>query len=428
MTGWIDIINFAMSFAGLSLALLGLMLACTIQSRDKWTRNYFMIFFSIITVYVAFSLISQITFALPYEQLAPVSRLALFLESLCSSVLLLLLTAHLLHLLGSDWRKSTLFRIAFAIWLIYAALLIFTQFTRVIYFISPDNVYWRGPFYPALLLPPLAIMLLNLMLLITGWRHLVPTYRISFAVYILIPAISMVIQIYFYGLLMIVLGTVLAALVMFASILNYQAEQQIRQSEQIMQQKIDIQLLQMRPHFIYNTLMSIYYLCDEDTKKAKSVIHDFTTYLQKNFRALSLNSLISFDEELEHASAYLAVEKARYEDSLFISFDTPCTLFRLPPLTLQPIVENAVKHGLEPGISELHIYVRTHTDDKGSYITVENDGSDFEPANDNEPHIGIENTRQRLEMMCGGTLTVTPRDGGGAVVTIFVPRSCKKPL
>ncbi|MBR0537308.1 MAG: hypothetical protein IJK40_04090, partial [Clostridia bacterium] len=91
-----------------------------------------------------------------------------------------------------------------------------------------------------------------------------------------------------------------------------------------------------------------------------------------------------------------------------------------------PLVENAVKHGLDPDGEPLHICVRTRQTNSGSEITVENDGPDFDPANDNEPHIALNNIRQRLEMMCGGKLEIAPRPGGGTVVTVTIPGETKR--
>ena len=102
----------------------------------------------------------------------------------------------------------------------------------------------------------------------------------------------------------------------------------------------------MRPHFICNSMMSIYSLCRRDPEKARQVILEFTSYLRKNFAAIASEETIPFTEELDHNRAYLAVEQAQFEYSLFVDFDTSETLFRLPPLTLQPIVENAVVHGM----------------------------------------------------------------------------------
>ena len=178
----------------------------------------------------------------------------------------------------------------------------------------------------------------------------------------------------------------------------------------------------MRPHFIYNTMMSIYYLCDQNPQKAQQVTLDFTTYLRKNFNAIASDDTITFSEELEHTCAYLAVEQAQHDDNLFVEYDTPHTLFRVPTLTLQPIVENAVKHGMNPDAAEpLHISIKTEKTDSGNEIIVEDNGPGFKPADNKEPHIALANIRERLSLMCGGTMEITSLETGGTRVTIRIP-------
>jgi len=182
-------------------------------------------------------------------------------------------------------------------------------------------------------------------------------------------------------------------------------------------------VLQMRPHFIYKAMMSIYYLCAKDSKKAQQVTLDFTTYLRKNFTAIVSEDTIPFSDELEHTRAYLALEQVQFEDSLFVDYDTPHKDFRLPPLTLQPIVENAIKHSMDPEYAPLRICICTRKIDSGSEIVVEDNGPGFAPVDDNfEPYIALANICNRLEMMCGGKMTIrSRRKGGGTVVNVIIP-------
>lgn len=117
-------------------------------------------------------------------------------------------------------------------------------------------------------------------------------------------------------LMIIVLGVCVSALSMFAIILHEQIESYVVQQREIAQQRASIMVLQMRPHFIYNAMMSIYYLCAKDSKKAQQVTLDFTTYLRKNFNAIASENTIPFSDELTHTRAYLAVEQVQFEDSL----------------------------------------------------------------------------------------------------------------
>ena len=234
--------------------------------------------------------------------------------------------------------------------------------------------------------------------------------------------VAIVIHMFINVELFVVFGMALFAIVMFGLILSDNMEQYARQQQEIAHQRANVMVLQMRPHFIYNTMMTIYCLCKQDADKARQVTLDFTNYLQNNFSEIASENPVPFSDELKHTQAYLAVEQAQHEDNLFTEFDTPHTLFRVPPLTLQPLVENAVKHGMKLEGDPLHIYVKTRKTNSGSEIVVENDGPDFTATDNDEPHIALNNIRQRLKMMCRGKLEIAPRDGGGTVVTVFIPQ------
>lgn len=194
------------------------------------------------------------------------------------------------------------------------------------------------------------------------------------------------------------------------------------QKEEAAQERARAAVLQMRPHFIHNTLTSIYYLIAKDPERARKTTLDFSRYLQNNFEAVAEDGTIPFEKELEHTRAYLAVEQACYEGQVFVEFDTPNTSFNVPPLTLQPIVENAVKHGMDPDLKPLQVTVATRDLERGVQITVEDNGPGFTPPDEEEPHFALDNVRERLRAQCGGTLEIGARDVGGTRVTIFVPQ------
>jgi len=193
------------------------------------------------------------------------------------------------------------------------------------------------------------------------------------------------------------------------------------QKEEVAQERARVAVLQMRPHFIYNTLASIYYLIAKDSEKARRTTLEFSRYLQNNFEAIAKEGTVPFEKELEHTRAYLAVEQACYEGRVFVEFDTPVTSFNVPPLTLQPIVENAVKHGMDPDSEPLQVFVATRDLGHGVQIIVEDNGPGFTPPDEKEWHFALTNVRERLKAQCGGTLEIGTREAGGARVTIFVP-------
>lgn len=419
MGNGLHLINLSIGISGMTLTALGLLVTAFYRPLDRATRRYFSCFFSILVVYTATIFVTQAVGDRPETR--PILKAGLFLESLSSSMLMPVLTVYLLHLCGEDRRTSRLYRVTMGIWLAYVALLVYTQFSETIYYYDPDGIYHRGPLYPILLAPPVLIMLVNLVALRRRRVWLTPKQHTALLVYLLVPALGMLVQMFFYGVLAIALGTVVAALVMLVFLLSDQQEQFVRQVEENAQKAFDIRILQMRPHFIYNALTSIYYITEADPEKGLGVLRDFTVYLRRVFGNVTQREPIPFEEELEHTRAYLSVEQARFEGQLAVVLDTPHTGFRLPPLTLQPIVENAVKHGMDPETELLTIVVRTRAVNGGSEITVENDGADFTPPLEGEEGVGLASTEARLRRMCKGTLKIESRDGGGTVVKLWIP-------
>ena len=411
----IDLANFAISVSSLVISLLGLLLMVFFRRFKLESRSLFLIFYSLLIGYTASTLVSELSGSVL------LSRISLFLSSLFPILLILPIYLYLLRCAGKTRRNNLMSHMIVVLMGVYLALLVYTQFTTDIYYFTPDNVYHRGPLYLLLLIPPVLLLAMNLIEVYRCRSALTRRQRTAFLIYCLIPLVSMVIQMCFYGLLMIVLGVSASVLFMSAFHLIDQAEQYRRQVQENARQRASILVLQMRPHFIYNTLLSIYYLCKTDPGKAQQVILDFSSYLKKNFTAIASEDSVPFTEELEHTRAYLAVEKARHEDKLFVEFDTPVTMFRLPPLTLQPIVENAVKYGVSPGLDPLHLSIITRESGEGITLLVEDTGPGYTAPEDDKPHIALDNIRQRLKITCGGTLNIEPLEEGGTRVTVFLP-------
>ena len=179
-------------------------------------------------------------------------------------------------------------------------------------------------------------MFLNLIALIRRRNKLHAKYFIAFMIHLIPLTVTLLIfsTTIIETTLLVVLGLCISTLAMFAIILYEQIESYIGQQREIAHQRASIMVLQMRPHFIYNAMMSIYYLCAQNPQKAQQVTLDFTTYLRKNFTAIASEEPVPFSDELEHTRAYLAIEQVQFEDSLLVEYDTPHKNFRLPPLTL----------------------------------------------------------------------------------------------
>jgi signal transduction histidine kinase len=426
VSDWSNYIWFSIVGAALMLSVLVVWFSAAIPGMDRWNRRFFRSYFIVFIL----CCISCLTGIALYYYHAPeaVAFSVVILECLLLSLPLPMLTVYLLHYCGENMRSGRILKAVIALWFVYFFILASSLFIEGFLYAMPDGQYYRGPLYPLLPLPLIAILLINLTGTIHHRKRLDRKVFLSFLFAMVPTTIAMIMQLFVDVTLFIDISYVFSGLAMYRFVLADQIEQDLSrqreiadQQREIARQRASIMVLQMRPHFIYNTLSSIYCLCSQDPEKAQQVVMDFTTYLRKNFAGIASAAPIPFTSELEHTRAYLEVEQAQYAKSLFVNYDTPHTLFRIPPLTLQPIVENAVKHGRNPDSGPLHISIRTRKTDNGSEITVSDDGRGFDPDINGDPGIALDNIRQRLEMMCGGSLAITPRDGGGTIVKITIP-------
>ena len=417
MNNWVNVLNFSIPVAGLMIVMFGLVTTVSSRYSDKATRRFLLQIFVILAFYLGANLLSVASELFLGKAL--LTQTAIFFESLFSSILMPVLALYMMKRCGETSRSWVMYVIDI-IWIGYFALLTYAQMTKTIYYVSPDNVYHRGPYYPVLLVPPALIMLIILIALIRRRDKLTRRQFKAFMSYIAIPVIAIGLQMFNYGIHFIVLGTAIATGIMMMILLTDQADQAARQQKKIADQQANLMVLQMRPHFIYNTMMSIYYLIAEDPHRAQKVLMDFSTYLRKNFTAMSKDEPIPFTEELEHAKAYLAVEQVRFEEKLYVEYDTPYTDFTLPPLTLQPLVENSVKHGVDPELDPLTIFVSTEKTDTGYDVIVADTGPGFGSSGKTAGNrVALSNLQERLGRY-GHSLTISDREGGGSVVAIHV--------
>jgi len=141
--------------------------------------------------------------------------------------------------------------------------------------------------------------------------------------------------------------------------------------------------------------------------------------LRGNLESLSINNLIPFEKELRHVKTYLSLEKKRFGDRIEIVYDIRADDFSIPVLTLQPIVENAVRHGITKNEDGGKVVIKSEENDNEVIITVTDDGVGFDTDRKRDSRcVGIENVRSRLTKMCEGSLDIKSKPGDGTVAVI----------
>lgn len=212
----------------------------------------------------------------------------------------------------------------------------------------------------------------------------------------------------------------ISALVVFPKSIRAGLREKEMQAE-LEKSKTAIMFSQIQPHFLYNSLGAIRELCRQDPEEARNALGTFITYLRGNMDSIQREHTIHFSKELQHISAYLELEKLRFEDDLNIIFDIQEMDFFIPSLTVQPLVENAVKHGIcgreQGGTLTLH----THREDDRIIVQIKDDGVGFD-VNDleNIAHVGLGNVKNRLKYMVGGELKIESKPDVGTIVTITI--------
>ena len=234
---------------------------------------------------------------------------------------------------------------------------------------------------------------------------------------------------------LVIYAIVITILFIGALVMAYRTRLKRSEKEEIEQKQLEVMVSQIKPHFVYNVLNTIYYLCEKDPEQAQHAIETFSDYLRENLDTINADSAIPFSQELKHMKNYLELEKLRFGDDLVIEYDIQTKDFCLPALSVQPIVENAVKHGIRASEDGGFVRIKTAEDASSYIVTVQDSGVGYDPhyklkgekkKDGGKSHVGIANTRERLRLMCNGTLDISTRVGEGTSAVIRIPKEAKK--
>src|SRR5215472_7074485 len=182
---------------------------------------------------------------------------------------------------------------------------------------------------------------------------------------------------------------------------------------------------QLNPHFLFNCMNSPRELIDEDSDRAKQVVSRLSDLLRYALRADRVET-VSLKEELRAVEYYLSLEKVRFEERLRVNFDIdPTTLeAKLPPMLLQTLAENGVKHGIAQLPAGGNLSIVAHVLDGSLRISVTNSGT-LSRATDGSSGVGLENARERLRLIYGdsASLKVTPLGDANVCAAVVIPVS-----
>ena len=329
------------------------------------------------------------------------------------------------------------------IWIVYVLLgiavigLICTPFTGWYYTINEAHVYKRGRLF--IFSMPLG----GIALLIGVWKSFHERKRLENYVYLslasifALPILGLIIQMRAYGISFMNLGTTVSAMILFFTY-EYRSRKMREEQEQMLAlSRAYLLNSQIKPHFLFNSLAVIQALIDEDTDTAREAIGHLSQFLRKGLNLKVSENTIPLKEEIDYVKDYMYLEQLRFGDKVNILYDIPDHLsMRLPFLSIQPLVENAVRHGLRKKMEGGTIIVRARETEDGYTISVIDDGAGFDveeararalKGETSGNGVGVHNVEERIHLMCNGTMTMESTPGVGTTVVLRIPKAPKVP-
>ena len=315
-----------------------------------------------------------------------------------------------------------------------AMALIVNCFNPFFYYFDAHNRYHRAGGYYPLLTVGIIVDITDMVFLFKNRREFSREGFLSMGSYILLPGISMIILMFYYGISLVNLSVMVSMIYMTIVTYREHYEEMLRDEQELSRLKQKILISQIGPHFIYNSLSTIRHLCRTAPSEAIAAIDEFSAYLRTDIEALKTDKCVPFEEETENVRNYLALEKRRFGKRVNVVWQIHEKDFEIPAMSLQPIVENAVKHGITKRKEGGTVTITSEKTETGDIIiTVKDNGVGFDYDGQTEydsehSHIGIDNVRNRLELMCGGNLSVKGiKDiGTNAVITIPAKQDKKR--
>ncbi|MBR1736931.1 MAG: histidine kinase [Firmicutes bacterium] len=313
-------------------------------------------------------------------------------------------------------------------------LTVVSQFTNLLYYFDENNYYHRTKYHFLNLLTIILGLCGCMCLIVKKRRQMGKTHYFTFLFIVLAMLFSLVWLVSHYGIAFGNIAATISVMYIFTVHISERSAQFQKQQEKILRQKLEIEesktaLLSeiIKLHLINNSLALIMELCYEDSEKAAKTVESLSKYLHTGMAAMEKRTLLSLKEELNLLDNYLYIEQQRFPGIITVHKKINIWGILLPPMTIQPVVENAIRHGIRKRNTAGNIYISCDETKSEYIITVEDDGAGFDvnklKEENNELHIGLDNVKKRLAFMVKGKLEIESVIGKGTKVTIHIPKS-----
>ena len=426
MNGPIYYINIISDFYGIGVCIVGIIIVFVWGSMIGNIRTSTAIAFAMNIVAIVSNLITVFLIGLDMPYVLPILVIMKYIEFSSWYFMAFVFAQYVIDRLSSVGYNT---RFKWAVWgyiLLVDLLLVVAQFNGMYYYFDANNFYHRGKLYPLSQALSLSVLLISAALMVRHHKK-IPAFEVI--LYLVVFAMSftaIMLQIFIDDIPFISIALTFAMVLLFVMVLLMQVRSKNKSEHELAAMQLLLAESQIQPHFLYNSLNAIKQLCKENPMSAAAAIDDFSAYLRGNMDSLSTDHCIPLDTEIKHVQHYFALEKRRFGAKVDLIFELEAEDFELPPLTVQPLVENAVKYGVMQKTEGVTVKVRSYSDDIGCYVEISDNGNGFDTEaykSDGKKHLGLAMVGERLKTMAHGRLDIKSTIGEGSVITVFVPRS-----
>lgn len=411
-----------------ALFITGLLMLSSLMTQDRHDKSS-RIFYLMLSANAAALVCDLITWVWEGPHYTVLMYTANFFVFSLGYVMTALFTAYLKCFISRKLKFDKYLILLEYLLAIISVLLVVVSLFNGMYFYVQDGRLVSGPLAELSIILSLVMIFGDMVMIFAHRSELGIKNTTVFLSYGILPVIAFFIQLSGTELTITWLASTLTMLLIYLMIhIEYVRKLDRSQTElsenkvRLSQSQSALMLSQIQPHFLYNSLTVIDQLIKTDPTLAREALAEFSTYLRCNLSSLRRNELIPFSDELKHIRAYLSLEEMRFGELLHVSYNIEADDFYVPSLSIQPLVENAVNHGLsdkEDG-GTVKLSVRSYND--RYEITVSDDGMGFYPGEYKHggTHMGLENIRTRLAALGAGELKVHSQVNAGTTATVII--------
>ena len=421
------VMNLIIAVIGCAVCILSLFFIAFGIKRDTETATimlFLFIFLLVRNLCVAFLQLTQGHYGGFWEEGIYIAGFGTYLFSILSSYLISFFVLDNVIISEEGIRRIRIILNAFLA--VCIIVLVWAQISGLLVNIDDSGMYYMGEFYYYSNLMSVAYMAFDIVMLAIHGKEISKKQRLIFGLLILSPLLATLAKPFYKNLHVATLLSSISLTLIVIMIVKENTSEYRRQESIKNQLEIDLMLGQIQPHFLFNVLYVIQEICHINPETAAEAIGEFSKYLRHNMDSITIRTPIPFKEELEHVGHYVSLQQLRFGERLEVQYDLECTDFKMPTLTLQPIVENAIRYGVRMAPKGRgKVLIRTIEHPECYEIDVIDNGPGFDVnkvPNDGMSHTGLKNVRERLAQVSGGELTVTSAAGEGTTVRMIIPK------